>query len=128
MPEKDPAPGAKSGAAPPPVLPAGRPTAASPSLAGLLAAVDAECLGKRADAGPSRYDGDLILVSLKGREFGLFLTPRGRYQGPFFAELPSFFACIRGDSAMTPSEGESLSAYVKALARRDSELKEIFGI
>lgn len=103
-----------------------RPPAGSPSLASLLARVDAECAGKRPDGCKSSYDGDVITVSFDGKEIGLFLAPRKRYQGPFFAEMPSFYACIRGDSAMTPREGERLGTYVKALTRRDAELKELF--
>ena len=97
-----------------------------PEIARLLAAADAECAGGPPGVFESRFDGDVIRIRFDGKEFGLFLAPRQNYRGPFFGETPSFYACVRGDLAMTPSEKERLESYVKALARRDGKLKEIF--
>lgn len=71
----------------------------------------------------SHYDGDVIRVSLEGKEFGLFLAPRETSPGACFAELPSFAVCIRGEVSMSPVEEKLLRAYTRLLARRDGEIK-----
>ena len=96
-------------------------------LALALASVDCEFQSREIDC-QSRYDGDVIRLSLAGKNCGLLLAPRSSYRGPFFAELPSFYACIRGETKRTSADDELLKNYLAALARQDGALRAAFKI
>ena len=96
------------------------------ALGRVLADVDSEFARQTVDC-RSACDGNVVSVSLAGKSHSLFLAPRAAYKGTlFFAELPSFYVCIRGNAQMTTAQQDLLKAYVQALSCRDGEIKSAF--
>ena len=86
-----------------------------------LAGVDAEYL-RRGD-GPcrSRYDGEILAVTLGKKTFPLFPVPKASACAAYYAQTPGFYICIRGEVAMSEAEQGRLRIYLDILARREAE-------
>ncbi len=88
-----------------------------------LASLDGEFRRKFRLPCRSRYDGEILWVTLQDKRWPLFLEPKTGDRGTCYAATPSFLISIRGEVVMTDQEQTRLRAYLGLLARRDAALK-----
>ncbi|MCR4296190.1 MAG: hypothetical protein NUW21_11700, partial [Elusimicrobia bacterium] len=92
-----------------------------------LAGVDAQFRLRRDGPCRSRYDGEILNVTLGKKSFPLFPVPKDSACSSYYAQTPGFYICIRGEVAMSEPEQRRLRIYLEILAQRDEGLKALLG-
>jgi hypothetical protein len=75
----------------------------------------------------SRYDGEILTVTLGKKSVPLFPVPKDSACAAYYAQTPGFFLCIRGEIAMSEAEQRRLRIYLEILAQRDEGLRALLG-
>ena len=117
-------PAVKKEAPPAPAKPA---AAAGKDWQAFLAGLDAAFRLRGEGACRSRYDGEILTVTLGKKSFPLFPVPKDSACAAYYAQTPGFFLCIRGEVSMSEAEQRRLRIYLEILAQRDEGLRALLG-
>ena len=91
----------------------------------LLAGLDAQFRRSQRVPCRSRYDGEILSVSLGNKCFPLLPVSKNSGCSAYYAQTPNFYICIRGEIRMSDSEQRRLRIYLEMLAQRDAILKTL---
>ena len=104
--------------------PAPQKTTAAVDTAWRLFLADLDAQFHRSQHSPcrSRYDGEILSVSLGNKSLPLFPVSKDSPCSAYYAQTPNFYICIRGKSKMSDSEQRHLRIYLEMLSQRDELL------